>query len=83
VTEQKEQAPIEKPARQGLDSKAVRTFLTLLAAFLTFAGPTYVVYTFTRVFKIDFAVSMATGIGLFIIGLLLIWYLIKRKVLAE
>jgi membrane protein DedA with SNARE-associated domain len=78
VTEQK-----EKPVRRGLDSKAVKTFLTLVAAFLTFAGPTYVVYTFARVLNVDYAVSMVTGIVLFVVGLLLIWFLIRKKAITE
>jgi uncharacterized membrane protein len=68
----------------GLDlsSKFWRTLLTVLAAFLTFAGPTYVVYVLIRILKIDYFLSMISGIVLFMAGLVLIWYLIKNKIIS-
>jgi cytochrome c oxidase assembly factor CtaG len=68
----------------GLDlsSKFWRTLLTVLAAFLTFAGPTYVVYVLLRILKIDYFLSMISGIVLFMAGLVLIWYLIKNKIIS-
>jgi hypothetical protein len=54
----------------------------VLAAFLTFAGPTYVPYVLLNVLEINYAVSMAFGFALFVVGLVLMWYLIKRKVIS-
>jgi len=80
MTEKKEQS---RSTRLNLNSKFWKTFLVILAAFLTFAGPTYVVYAvFLKILKMDYAVSMASGFALFIVGLVLIWYLIKRKVIS-
>lgn len=62
-----------------LSSKFWKTSLTILAALLTFAGPTYGVLVLYNVLEIDYAVSMVTGFILFIVGLALIWYLIKKK----
>jgi len=59
-----------------------RTLLIVFAALLTFAGPTYVVYAFNSVLKIDYAISIVSGFVLFIIGLTIIWYLIKQKVVT-
>ena len=56
--------------------------MVVLAAFLTFAGPTYVVYIFLNILKISYAVSMGSGIIFFITGLVLIWYLIKNKIIS-
>ncbi len=68
--------------RLDLSSRFWKTFLIVLAVFLTFAGPTYIVYALLNVLKIDYFVSMASGFALFIVGLVLIWYLIKRKVIS-
>lgn len=65
-----------------LNSKFWRTLLVLLAAVLTFAGPTYVVYVLNNVLDIGHAVSMISGFALFVAGLALIWYLIKKKVIS-
>jgi len=69
-------------ARLDLSSKFWKTLLTVLAAFLTFAGPTYVVYMLINIMKIDYFVSIASGIVLFVAGLVLIWYLIREKIIS-
>jgi hypothetical protein len=80
MTEKKEKS---KTTRFDLNSKFWKTFLVILAVLLTFAGPTYLVYVvFLKILKIDYIVSMASGFALFIVGLALIWYLIKRKIIS-
>lgn len=69
-------------ARLNLSSKFWKTLLTVLAAFLTFAGPTYIVYALINIMKIDYFVSIASGIVLFVAGLVLIWYLIRKKIIS-
>lgn len=69
-------------ARLDLSSKFWKTVLTVLAAFLTFAGPTYIVYVFIKILKINYFVSMTSGIVLFIAGLVLVWYLIRNKTIS-
>ncbi len=80
MTKEKEKS--KTSVRLDLSSKFWRTVLVVLAAFLTFAGPTYVVYVFLNILKINYAVSMGSGIILFIIGLVLIWYLVKNKIIS-
>ncbi len=63
-------------------SKFWRTLLVILAAFLTFAGPTYLVYALANVLEINYAVSMISGLVLFMIGLGLTLYLIRNKVIS-
>ncbi|MCW3993376.1 MAG: hypothetical protein NWE85_02275 [Candidatus Bathyarchaeota archaeon] len=72
----------ETSARLDLSSKFWKTLLTVLAAFLTFAGPTYMVYLFRNILKIDYFVSIASGIVLLVAGLVLIWYLIRKKIIS-
>lgn len=80
MTEKKQKS---KSTRLDLNSKFWKTFFIVLAVFLTFAGPTYIVYVvFLKILKMDYAVSMASGFALFIVGLVLMWYLIKRKVIS-
>lgn len=64
------------------DSKTRKTLLVLLAAFLTFIGPTYVVYVLLEVLEINYAVSMISGLFLLVTGLILIWYLIRKKIIS-
>jgi hypothetical protein len=70
------------PGKAILTSGFWRTLLIIFAALLTFAGPTYVVYAFNSVLKINYAISIVSGFVLFIVGLTIIWYLIKQKVVT-
>ena len=69
-------------ARLNLSSKFWKTFLTVLAAFLTFAGPTYIPYVLIKILEIDYVISMISGIALLMTGLVLIWYLIRNKIIS-
>jgi hypothetical protein len=82
MTEKKQKSKSRISIRLDLSSKFWKTFLIVLAVFLTFAGPTYIVYTLLNAFKMNYFVSMVSGFALFIAGLVLIWYLIKNKVLS-
>ncbi len=65
-----------------LDSKFWRTTLLLLAAVLIFIGPTYVPLEMTDLLKIDYVVSIVTGGVLLVVGLLLLWFLVRKKVIV-
>lgn len=82
MSDEKRESKGKTFAGLDLSSKFWRTLLTVLAAFLTFAGPTYVVYVFIQILKIDYFLSMISGIVLFLAGLVLIWYLIKNKIVS-
>jgi hypothetical protein len=82
MSEEKQKNKSRTSTRFNLSSKSLKTFLVVLAAFLTFAGPTYVPYVLLNVLEINYAVSMAFGFALFVVGLVLMWYLIKRKVIS-
>ncbi len=62
------------------EASKTRTLLVIVAAALFFAGPTYAVFAFTRFANIDYFVSIGSGFALFIIGLILLFFLIRRKI---
>jgi protein-S-isoprenylcysteine O-methyltransferase Ste14 len=69
--------------RNLTESKIGKTLLVLLTAFLIFAGPTYMVYIMQSVLNVPYALSMIGGLVLFLIGVLLLWFLIRKRVISE
>lgn len=59
-----------------------RTVLVILAALLTFIGPTYVVYAFSNMMDLNYFVAAGAGFALFVVGLVLLLILIKKKAIA-
>ena len=82
MDEEKQKSKNERSTRLNLSSRFWKIFLVIVAVFLTFAGPTYVVYVFLRLFDLNYFVSMFSGLALFIVGLVLIWYLIRKKAIS-
>jgi hypothetical protein len=66
----------------GLESKISKIGLTLVAVLLIFIGPTYVPYLMADVLKIEYFASIGVGLVLFIVGLVLLVYLIRKKVIT-
>jgi hypothetical protein len=66
----------------GIESKSTRITLTLLSVILVFVGPTYVSYLLTEVLGIASMVSTVVGFALFIVGIGMLVYLIKKKVIT-
>lgn len=66
--------------RQSKETKrtSIRVFLMLLAAFLVFGGPTYLMYVLQQVIT-SYSLVLLLGITSFIAGLLLFMRLIKEK----
>jgi hypothetical protein len=65
----------------GIDSKFMKVALTIVAVFLIFVGPTYIPYLLSDILKINYIASIAVGLVLLIVGLLMVFYLIKKKVI--
>ena len=65
-----------------LSTKIGKVLLTVLAVALTFAGPTYVIYVLVSLAKIDLAVASIAGFILFVIGLLLMRFLMQKKIIT-
>ena len=66
----------------GVSSKFWRIFLVIVAALLIFAGPTYVPYLLSDILKVNYAASIVSGVVLLMIGLVLMWYLIRKKIIV-
>jgi hypothetical protein len=65
----------------GIDSKFMKISLTVFAVFLIFVGPTYIPYLLADILKVDYVASVAVGAVLLILGLVMLFYLIKKKVI--
>jgi len=66
----------------GASSKFWRIFLVIVAVLLIFAGPTYVPYLLVDLLKVNYVVSIVSGLALLIVGLVLMWYLIRKRVIT-
>jgi hypothetical protein len=75
------ESPEASSHRLSLNSRFFRILLIVLAALLTFVGPTYAVYVLIHVSHRYFT-SMGLGIILFGTGLALVWFLIKKKIIS-
>jgi hypothetical protein len=64
-----------------LESKFWRTSLLIIAVFLIFAGPTYVPYVLSDILNVNYIASILTGAVLLIVGLVLLWFLVRKKVI--
>ena len=68
--------------RFDVNSKFMRVFLILLSVFLIFAGPTYISYVLFDALKVNYVASVVSGFALFIVGLLLMLYLVRKKIIT-
>lgn len=65
-----------------IESKFMRVFLVLIGALLIFIGPTYIPYILSNVLGLDYIASIVIGIVLLVVGILMIVYLAKKKVIT-
>jgi hypothetical protein len=65
-----------------VNSKFGKVLLTIISVFLVFAGPTYGVYGLAVVVKADLVASFAVGFVLFVVGLVLMRYLVQKKIIS-
>ena len=66
----------------GIYSKFWRITLVILSMLLIFVGPTYVPYAMVKVLKIHYFASIGAGIILFIVGMVLMLFLIRKKLIT-
>jgi len=71
-----------KSPRFDTSSRFTKALLVVVAVFLIFVGPTYFVYLAVNVLELDYAISMGSGIALFAVGLVLLGYLVRNKVIS-
>ncbi|MCJ7714319.1 hypothetical protein MUO66_07685 [Candidatus Bathyarchaeota archaeon] len=65
-----------------MDSKFMKILLVLTSVFLIFVGPTYVSYILAEVLNLNYFAAVIVGFILFLSGLLLMYFLIKKKIIA-
>jgi hypothetical protein len=65
----------------GIESKFSKIALTIVAVLMIFVGPTYVPYLLDNV-GLEYFASIGLGLVLFIVGLGLMVYLIRKKVIT-
>ena len=65
-----------------LSSKFVRVLLILVAVVLIFVGPTYVSYLLFEVLRVNYVASVVSGFVLLIAGLVLMLFLIRKKIIV-
>ena len=66
----------------GIESKFTRVTLTIVAVLLIFIGPTYIPYLLAEVLSLEYFASIGLGLVLFIVGLVMLVYLIRKKVIT-
>jgi hypothetical protein len=79
MTENEQKA---KKTMLNVSSKFWKTFLIVLAVLLIFAGPTYMIYVLINILDINYFISMGSGFAILIVGLVLLWYLIKKGIIT-
>jgi len=79
MTENEENTAVESGI---VSSKFWRTVLVIVSVFLIFAGPTYVIYGMAVLLKVNLVASFALGFVLFAVGLVLMRYLVAKKVVV-
>jgi hypothetical protein len=62
-----------------INSKFMRTSLLIITVLLIFAGPTYVPYVLISL-NIYYWASVLAGLALLIVGLVLLWFLVRKKI---
>lgn len=65
----------------GIESKFTKIALTIVAVLMIFVGPTYIPYVLANV-GVDYFASIGLGAVLFIVGLVMLIYLIRKKVIT-
>jgi hypothetical protein len=71
-----------KETKTGImSSKYLKVLLVVLAGLFTFGAP-YVIFIATSFLKRGVFFSFASGFLSFAVGLILIWYLIRSKVIS-
>ncbi len=66
----------------GIYSKFWRISLVIVSMLLIFVGPTYVPYLLANVLKADYIGSISVGFVLFIAGLGMMVFLIRKKLIT-
>lgn len=81
MSEDKRKSEERRTIRIDWDSRFWRVSLILLSALLTFGGP-HVALVLFRALDLSYVISMISGFIIFLIGLMLMLFLVKKKVIS-
>jgi hypothetical protein len=73
-----ENKPQIKEEKSG--SKYFKVVLVIVMAILLFGGP-YAAYTLINILNVSYVISTIGAFAMIIAGLVLMWYLIKKKII--
>lgn len=62
-------------------SKFFEVLLVIVAVLLLFVGPTYIPYVLSNLLRLGSIVAVTAGFALFMAGLLLMLFLIRKKII--
>jgi hypothetical protein len=65
-----------------INTKFMRVLLMILTVVLIFVGPTYVPYLLVDIAHVNYIASIITGFVLFTVGLFLMWFLMRKKIIT-
>jgi hypothetical protein len=65
-----------------VNSRFMKTTLVIVAVLLIFAGPTYVPFVLSNILSLNYVASVLVGLALLIVGLVLLWFLVRKKVIV-
>jgi cytochrome c biogenesis protein CcdA len=68
--------------RFDVSSKFLRVLLVIITVLLIFAGPTYVPFVLSDLLHVNYVASVVAGVALFIAGLLLMGFLVRKKIIT-
>lgn len=68
--------------RFNVNSKFWRVVLVIVSVSLIFVGPTYFSYLLNTILNVNYLASVVSGFVLFIIGILLMLFLIRKKIIT-
>jgi hypothetical protein len=72
----------QEPKARMFESKFWRTALIIIAVLLVFAGPTYLVHVLIINLGINYWASIVAGFLVFVVGVLLLVYLFRKKIIT-
>jgi hypothetical protein len=64
-----------------VNSRFMKTTLVIVAVLLIFAGPTYVPFVLSNILSLNYVASVLVGLALLIVGLVLLWFLVRKKII--
>jgi hypothetical protein len=73
---------VENVEVSGMESKFTKVALTIVAVLLIFIGPTYIPYLLANALGLEYFASNGVGVVLLIVGLVMLVYLIRKKVIT-